>query len=151
MVLAAGTESQMSKDDEKTREQLLAELRQLRREVARRDAVAARTEPTRRPGSYDAVIKAIAAHVPITLFALDGHGNITLSEGLGLQALGLESGEMVGRNVLEEFHFLPDIKGQLDRALYEVSACTNVESRPFAASRPRRASVRARSNSPWSR
>ncbi|HVZ73741.1 MAG TPA: ATP-binding protein [Polyangia bacterium] len=40
-------------------------------------------------------------HAPIVLFASDVDGTITLSEGAALQRMGLKSGELVGRSMLE--------------------------------------------------
>lgn len=40
-------------------------------------------------------------HAPVILFATDAQGHITLSEGQGLQALGLQPSEMVGQSLVE--------------------------------------------------
>ena len=46
---------------------------------------------------------------PIVLFAVDKDGVFTLSEGRGLEGLGLKPGEVVGRSAFEVYHNNPDI------------------------------------------
>ncbi len=56
-------------------------------------------------------------HAPIVIWMTDKHGVITLSEGAGLSALGVKSGELVGQNVLEIYGAHPTIPGYIRRAL----------------------------------
>ena len=49
------------------------------------------------------VLRAALEQLPLTIYAADEAGDCTLSEGSGLAALRLSPGEMVGRNLLEEF------------------------------------------------
>lgn len=44
-------------------------------------------------------LRAIIANIPIVLFTLDSNGIFTLSEGKGLQTLGLTPGQVVGQSV----------------------------------------------------
>jgi PAS domain S-box-containing protein len=60
---------------------------------------------------------ALLAKAPLVLFALDRQGVFTASEGAGLRALGLESGEVVGRSVFEVYAQLPWILETMNRAL----------------------------------
>ncbi|MGC4087927.1 MAG: PAS domain-containing protein [Polyangiaceae bacterium] len=54
--------------------------------------------------------------LPCVLFALDRDGFFTLAEGSGLQKLGSEPGEWVGRNALEDWRGTA-AEGQMRRAL----------------------------------
>jgi PAS domain S-box-containing protein len=46
-------------------------------------------------------LRTIVANVPIVLFSTDRRGTITLSDGRGLEALGLRPGQLVGLSALE--------------------------------------------------
>jgi len=46
-------------------------------------------------------LRAVVAGAPVIVFSTDGRGIFTLSVGRGLEALGVASGEMVGRSALE--------------------------------------------------
>lgn len=59
----------------------------------------------------------VVSSAPVILFAYDRDGRVTLSEGKGLQALGLKPGEMVGRYVGDAYPQLPQIKENFRRAL----------------------------------
>ncbi len=56
-------------------------------------------------------------HAPIALFTLDRQGTVTLSEGAGLRALDVESGELVGGSAFEMFRDNPEVLGNLLRAM----------------------------------
>jgi PAS domain S-box-containing protein len=62
-------------------------------------------------------LRTVVANAPVVLFAIDRRGTITLSEGKGLGALGLESGEIVGRSVSEVFGDNALLLADIDRAL----------------------------------
>jgi PAS domain S-box-containing protein len=62
-------------------------------------------------------LRAILSSAPIILWAIDKDGAFTLSEGLGLAALGLKPGEVVGRSVFEVYRDQPDILAHHRRAL----------------------------------
>ncbi|WNG51379.1 PAS domain-containing protein [Archangium minus] len=57
-------------------------------------------EPTA-PREADARLHTLISHAPVVLFALDRDGNFTLSEGWGLEALGLKPGQVVGMSAFE--------------------------------------------------
>ncbi|TLN10263.1 PAS domain S-box protein, partial [bacterium] len=48
-------------------------------------------------------LRTIISNIPIVLFTLDQDGIFTLSEGKGLQNLGFEPGQVVGRSVFEVY------------------------------------------------
>lgn len=54
---------------------------------------------------------------PLVVFALDPQGIFTLSEGMGLQALGLKPGQVVGRSMLEMYAAYPELLSSVRRAL----------------------------------
>ncbi|GAP15534.1 protein containg PAS domain S-box [Longilinea arvoryzae] len=48
-------------------------------------------------------LRTVITNIPIVVFTLDKDGIFTLSEGKGLQTLGLEPGQMVGQSVFEVY------------------------------------------------
>ena len=78
-------------------------------------------------------LRSVITSVPVVLFALDHTGTFTLSEGKGLDILGLEAGEVVGRSVSEIYGERPEILEDVDRALAgeEFSAVREIGSRTF--------------------
>ena len=82
-----------------------------------------------RPGTTqgDMALAQVLASAPIILFTLDCRGIVTLSEGKGLQALGLAPGEVVGRNVFELYGDFPQIVADLPgRGGEQVSSVSRV-------------------------
>ncbi len=63
------------------------------------------------------LLKTVVANAPIVLFALDPDGVFTLSEGRGLDALGLKAGEVVGKSVFDLYRDYPLILDACRRAL----------------------------------
>jgi PAS domain S-box-containing protein len=59
----------------------------------------------------------VVSNVPVVLFALDADGTFTLSEGRGLETLGLEPGEVVGESALDRYADQPDVIDAIERAL----------------------------------
>lgn len=60
----------------------------------------------------------LAIHnAPIVIWAAEPDGTITLSEGAGLAALGVSSGDLVGSNVFELYRDHPTIPDNIRRAL----------------------------------
>ena len=57
------------------------------------------------------------SNVPMVLSAMDLEGNFTLSEGKGLELIGLSPGQVVGMNALDMYADFPDIVRSLHRAL----------------------------------
>ncbi|WP_018953602.1 EAL domain-containing protein [Thioalkalivibrio sulfidiphilus] len=70
---------------------------------------------------------------PMVLFSLDRHGTFTLSEGKGLEGLGLAPGQAVGMNALEMYGTYPEVAEGLRRALSgePVQLESRVEGRCF--------------------
>ena len=56
-------------------------------------------------------------HAPIAIWATDIDGVVLLSEGAGLASIGVQSGEMLGRNLFEVYGDHPTIPDSLRRAL----------------------------------
>ncbi|MEO6892135.1 MAG: GGDEF domain-containing protein, partial [Ktedonobacteraceae bacterium] len=65
----------------------------------------------------EARLHMVISHAPIALFAMDQHGIITLSEGQGLQRLGLQPGQVVGTSVFDLYSSIPQALEQIRRAL----------------------------------
>ncbi|HXF51048.1 MAG TPA: diguanylate cyclase, partial [Dehalococcoidia bacterium] len=65
----------------------------------------------------EARLRAVVSNAPIVLFAIDRDGTFTLSEGKGLEALGLRAGQVVGLSAFEVYRSYPTIVGNLRRAL----------------------------------
>ncbi len=62
-------------------------------------------------------LRSVVTAAPVILFALDGDGIFTLSEGKGLDFLGLKAGEVVGQPVFELYADVPEIIADVKRAL----------------------------------
>jgi PAS domain S-box-containing protein len=92
------------------------ELQRLRRRVAELEASAAAG-----PGGVtDDMRKQLAwavAHAPIIIWAIDSTGQITLSQGRGLEGLGRRQGELVGQNVFELYADRPRLLASIRQAL----------------------------------
>ena len=78
-------------------------------------------------------LRTIIGNVPVVLFAVDREGVFKLSEGKGLEGLGLESGEIVGRSIFEVFRDKPQILENTQRALSgeEFSAIVDLAGSTF--------------------
>jgi PAS domain S-box-containing protein len=78
-------------------------------------------------------LRTVISNVPVVLFALDRGGVVTLSEGRGLENLGFEPGEMVGRSISELYGDRPEILEDVNRALggEEFSAVREVAGMVF--------------------
>lgn len=55
-------------------------------------------------------LRTVLNNAPITIFALDQHGVFTLSEGKGLERVGLRPGENVGVSALDLYDALPVVQ-----------------------------------------
>ncbi len=62
-------------------------------------------------------LQTVVGNAPVILFALDKEGVFTLSEGQGLEALGVRPGEVVGRSVFEVYRDVPEIHQNVRRTL----------------------------------
>jgi len=67
--------------------------------------------------SSERIFRAVISSVPIVLFAWDPKGVFLLSEGKGLDALGLKPGEVVGRSAFDVYRDHPAILADARRAL----------------------------------
>jgi signal transduction histidine kinase/CheY-like chemotaxis protein len=66
-------------------------------------------------------------HAPIVIWMTDTQGTVTLSEGAGLASLGVKSGDLVGKNLLELYAAHPTIPGYIRRGLAGESLWYTVE------------------------
>ncbi|HEX7878803.1 MAG TPA: PAS domain-containing protein [Candidatus Eisenbacteria bacterium] len=62
-------------------------------------------------------LRTVVSNAPIVLFTLDGNGRFTMSEGRGLEKLGLKPGEVVGKSVFDVYADHPAICDANRRAL----------------------------------
>jgi PAS domain S-box-containing protein len=72
-------------------------------------------------------LRTVVGAAPIILFAVDRYGIFTLAEGQGLSALGLRSGEAVGRSVFEMFRDSSQFVAAVRRSLSGEGFATSVE------------------------
>ena len=79
----------------------------------------------------EARYRTVVSNAPVVLFALDGDGTFTLSEGKGLRALGLEPGEVIGRSVFEVYRDVPQILEHVRRALGGEDISSTVQVGPL--------------------
>ncbi|MDQ3302229.1 MAG: PAS domain S-box protein, partial [Actinomycetota bacterium] len=81
-------------------------------------------------------LRTVVGNVPVILFALDRDGVYTVSDGRGLEALGLEAGEVVGQSVFDMYRDVPQISNDVRRALSgeTVTSTVNVGELVFEAS-----------------
>ena len=63
------------------------------------------------------VLEAVFARVPLIVFALDADGTCLLSDGAGLEFVGLRPGEAVGRNMFEMYADRPEVSFAIRRAI----------------------------------
>ena len=63
------------------------------------------------------MLRTVVANAPVILFALDANGVFTLSEGRGLEALGLQPGQLVGVSAFDVYREHHWIKENIRRAL----------------------------------
>jgi len=78
-------------------------------------------------------LNAVVSGAPVVLWALDRDGRFTLSEGLGLESLGLRPGEAVGRIVYELYADFPEVLSDIRAALKgkRITANHRVQDRVF--------------------
>ena len=63
------------------------------------------------------LLQSVVTGAPVIIFSLDQHGIFTLSEGRGLDSLGLKPGEVVGQSVYDFYQGFPEIMDQVNHAL----------------------------------
>ena len=66
---------------------------------------------------HDQLLPPCTTTSPVVLYNIDNHGILTLLEGKGLEALGLEADEIVGKSIVDLFRDYPDILENLRYAL----------------------------------
>jgi len=84
-------------------------------------------------GDSELRLRQVVENMPIVLFALDRDGIFTLSEGKGLEPLGIRPGEVVGRSALEMYREIPEALAALTRALAgeEFTVVTHAHARAY--------------------
>lgn len=84
-----------------------------RENAALREALEATRHEQNRLQESEQRLRAVIEHAPIIVFATDRDGIFTLSQGRGLQALGLVPGEVVGKSAFEVYRDIPRIGANL--------------------------------------
>jgi len=72
-------------------------------------------------------LRAVVTSAPVILFTVNRDGEFALTEGRGLEALGLKPGQIVGRSVFDVFADMPNVGEKLGRALAGEAFTTQVE------------------------
>ena len=73
------------------------------------------------------LLRTVVTNTPTILYAIDQSGMYTLSEGKGLEALGLKAGGLVGRSAYEFYRDHPHIIRDIDRVLNGEEHCSVLE------------------------
>jgi PAS domain S-box-containing protein len=78
-------------------------------------------------------LRTIIYNTPIILFAADPEGRLTISEGRGLEGLGVQPGEVNGQSIFDLFAHQQDLIEPMRRALSgeEAAATVRLNSRAF--------------------
>jgi len=61
-------------------------------------------------------LQTVIENAPMVVFSYDPDGTVTMSQGKGLSAYGLEPGELVGQNLFEAYADDPDLQRDVRRA-----------------------------------
>jgi PAS domain S-box-containing protein len=61
-------------------------------------------------------LQTVIENAPMVVFSYDPDGTVTMSQGKGLSAYGLEPGELVGQNLYEAYADDPDLQRDVKRA-----------------------------------
>ncbi len=77
----------------------------------------------------DTRLRTVIAGIPVMVYALDTQGVFTFCDGKGLEALGLEPGQVVGRTAYDVFRDTPALLDHLHVALEGVPHAWTVEVR----------------------
>ena len=106
------------KDEHKTNKQLINELVELRQEIIILEAFGTECRRAKHalPES-EKLFRMAVTNAPIVFFIVDRNGIFTLSEGKGLEALGLKPGEVVGQSVFDIYRDDPAIVENMKRAM----------------------------------
>jgi len=76
-------------------------------------------------------LRAFITNVPAILFSIDAAGIITMAEGLGMEALRLVEGGVVGRSVAELYGDMPGVLESVQRAMDGETFVTSMQSGQF--------------------
>lgn len=91
-------------DEEKTREQLIAELQDLRRQLAESEKDRAEKRRTERAlRESEERYRMLAEHSPSMIFLLDLHGNVLFVNGRSAAELGMSADDIIGLNISSLF------------------------------------------------
>ena len=115
-------------NEEMTRSELLEAADELRKRIAEMEtwkASQASSEEALRESEER--LHQVITNAPIVLWALDRDGVFTLSEGRGLEAMGLRPGEVVGRSLFDVYADHPQVLEDNRRALSGESLGSTVE------------------------
>jgi diguanylate cyclase (GGDEF)-like protein/PAS domain S-box-containing protein len=94
----------------RARSHLQQQATQHEREVGELELELAKLRHTREALQRDAATyRGVIADLPVALFAVDPEGVFTLTEGTGLDLLGLEPARVVGRSIFEAYHNAPQV------------------------------------------
>lgn len=78
----------------------------------------------------ETLLRTVVSNAPVILFATDREGNVTVSEGRGLTAIGRKGGASVGSNVFDQYADHPDILENMRRSLAGEDVAAEVEVVP---------------------
>ena len=77
-------------------------------------------------------LSSVVTSAPIALFSIDRQGYFRLSDGRGLERMGLSAGEIVGRSIFDVYRDAPHVLANLRRALGGETFTATVELRGAA-------------------
>ncbi|QPV62680.1 PAS domain S-box protein [Halosimplex litoreum] len=89
----------------------------LKRVVVSIADITERRERERERKQRNEQLRTLISNLPVVVFTLDSEGVFQHSAGKGLDALGLEPGELEGKSVFDAYADQPDIVGSAERAL----------------------------------
>lgn len=72
-------------------------------------------------------LRTVVSNLPVIMFTIDREGIFTLSEGMGLESLGLQPGEVVGQSVYDVYADYPQVTESVRRALSGDSLVAAIE------------------------
>lgn len=75
----------------------------------------------------EARLRMVMGSAPVILFAVDAEGKLTLLEGRGVAALGIDPEGMIGRPIFELFREIPDLEARYRRSLQGETVTSRVE------------------------
>ena len=73
-------------------------------------------------------LRSVVANAPVILFAIDEAGEVTLSEGRGLETLGRSPGDVVGCSIYELYQDTPQVLDHIRRAMAGEEFMSTVET-----------------------